>query len=331
MMRIKTTVYLLSGLLLAVFVNAGAIQAAGSVSASDSSILIKLTPEEKTWLAEHPTIRIGVDPDYPPFDFINENGEYQGIASDYVKLLEQRLGISMDVVADLSWSQVIEGVKAQRVDVIPLITRTPERKTFLSFTEPYVFFPTVIMTRRDYPAVNDLGDFAGKKVAVVKDYRTHKIMVKEYPAIEPYVVETPLESLKAVSVGKADAVLGNLAVNSYLVDKYSIVNLKVAGSVDMGEDAFRMGVRNDWPQLVAILKKAINSITPEEQRAIRRRWIQVDMPAPEQNSCTSTWLRVPISAGQRRLKKPDSAASTFCLVSAGLRVVRSFCSSPNRI
>ncbi len=288
MMRIKTTVYLLSGLLLAVFVNAGAIQAAGSVSASNSSILIKLTPEEKTWLAEHPTIRIGVDPDYPPFDFINENGEYQGIASDYVKLLEQRLGISMDIVADLSWSQVIEGVKAQRVDVIPLITRTPERKTFLSFTEPYVFFPTVIMTRRDYPAVNDLGDFAGKKVAVVKDYRTHKIMVKEYPAIEPYVVETPLESLKAVSVGKADAVLGNLAVNSYLVDKYSIVNLKVAGSADMGEDAFRMGVRNDWPQLVAILKKAINSITPEEQRAIRRRWIQVDMPAPEQKRLVLT-------------------------------------------
>ena len=31
---------------------------------------IPLTAEETAWLKAHPTIRIGVDPDFPPFEFI---------------------------------------------------------------------------------------------------------------------------------------------------------------------------------------------------------------------------------------------------------------------
>jgi len=238
---------------------------------------IDLTPREIAWLAAHKNIRIGVDPAYPPFDFIGEDGAYQGIAADYVKLIADRLGISMPVVADLTWSQVVEGARERRVDVVPLMTSTPEREKFLSFTRSYVSVPTVIMTRKDYPVVNNLGDFSGKKVAVVKGYRSHKVLVKEYPSIEPFLVETPLEGLKGVSAGQADGFLGNLAVNGFLIGKFSIVNLKVAAPVDMSEDAYKMGVRKDWPELVVILNKVLKSITPEEQSAISRRWLPVGL------------------------------------------------------
>lgn len=31
---------------------------------------LTLTPEERAWLAEHPSIRLGVDTSWPPFEFL---------------------------------------------------------------------------------------------------------------------------------------------------------------------------------------------------------------------------------------------------------------------
>lgn len=38
---------------------------------------LTLTPEERAWLAEHPSIRLGVDTSWPPFEFRDEQGRYQ--------------------------------------------------------------------------------------------------------------------------------------------------------------------------------------------------------------------------------------------------------------
>ncbi|MCH7864946.1 MAG: transporter substrate-binding domain-containing protein, partial [Proteobacteria bacterium] len=51
-----------------------------------------LTNEELLWLAEHKTFRLGVDPAYPPFDFIAEDGTYSGMGADYARLMGERLG-----------------------------------------------------------------------------------------------------------------------------------------------------------------------------------------------------------------------------------------------
>ncbi|MEA3315755.1 MAG: transporter substrate-binding domain-containing protein [Campylobacterota bacterium] len=48
---------------------------------------IKLTKDEKQWLSEHKVIKVGVDKNWPPFDFVDKNGIHQGIASDYMKII----------------------------------------------------------------------------------------------------------------------------------------------------------------------------------------------------------------------------------------------------
>lgn len=63
---------------------------------------IPLTAEETTWLEAHPTIRLGVDPAYPPFEFIDNKGDYSGMASDYLKLIGKRLGVTFKVVTGLT-------------------------------------------------------------------------------------------------------------------------------------------------------------------------------------------------------------------------------------
>ena len=46
-----------------------------------------LTPEEQAWLREHPVLRIAPDPDYPPLESFDEQGNYQGVAADFFRLI----------------------------------------------------------------------------------------------------------------------------------------------------------------------------------------------------------------------------------------------------
>lgn len=85
---------------------------------------LTLTPEERAWLAEHPSIRLGVDTSWPPFEFRDEQGRYQGLAAGYVSLLQERLGVSLTPVEPKTWTQVLEQAKDGRLDLLPGIMAT---------------------------------------------------------------------------------------------------------------------------------------------------------------------------------------------------------------
>ena len=234
---------------------------------------IPLTPEERDWLNAHKTISMGVDPAYPPFDIVDTKGRYRGMTADYIRLVNDRLGIEMRAVPDLTWAQVEEGLKKGEIDLAPALTETPDRRRYLRFTRPYISFPTAIVTRTDGEPAESLENFAGKKLALVKGYYYVDHIVTNHPEIEPLFVETPLEAIKAVSFGKAEGLIENLAVVSYLIAEHNVTNLRLDAEADIQSKGLAIGVRQDWPMFVDILNKALDSITEEEGRALKSRWI----------------------------------------------------------
>ena len=52
---------------------------------------LQLTAEEQQWLKKHPVIRVSNEPDYAPFDFV-ENGEPAGFSIDYLDIVARRAG-----------------------------------------------------------------------------------------------------------------------------------------------------------------------------------------------------------------------------------------------
>ena len=236
-----------------------------------SGPVLSLTPEERAWLEAHPKIRLGVDPGYPPFEFIGKGGAYLGMASDYLTLINERLGIDMRIVPGLTWTQVIEKVKEHEVDALPAVTNTEGRRVYLNFTQSYMTFPFTFWSHKDQPPITGFGDLAGKKLAMVKEYYYVEHVLKNHPDIQPYFVDTPLEALKAVSRGKANAFIGNLAVAAYLVQRNNLVDLRMDSDVDLELGGLCYGIRKDWPELVSILDKAIDSISEKKTQGNPRQ------------------------------------------------------------
>ncbi|MFQ5344758.1 MAG: response regulator [Mariprofundus sp.] len=236
---------------------------------------LHLTSEEQRWLSEHPTIRLGSDMHFPPYEFSNANGAYEGIVYDHIAILNRMLGINMKVVPGLSWPEVLEGVKTGRVDAVPLIARTEQRQQFLNFSHAYLELPRVIMTRKDHPKVSSLNDLHGETIALVKGYSYLESFADNHPDIHILHVDSPLDALKAVSFGKADAVIVTLGIGSYLTQKHALLNLHVAADAGLGDGNMHFGVRKDWPLFTAIIDKALAAIPVADQQAILNKWITV--------------------------------------------------------
>jgi two-component system sensor histidine kinase/response regulator len=239
---------------------------------------VRLTDEERQWLAEHPVILAGADPAWPPMEYLDRNGEITGMVTDYIALVEQRLGINIEIVQQESWSQALESVRERDISLLTAVASTPDRDRYLLYTEPYLDLPAVIIVNDSTRGVASLEDLAGRQVAVVKDYATHDYLERGFSKLELVPVADIRNGLYAVSYGKVEAFVANIASASYFIEKYAIQNLNVAG-----ESGYRyeLGIasRSDWPILNRILQKGVAAISEDERHAIYRKWIGLNPEA----------------------------------------------------
>jgi len=239
---------------------------------------LQLTPQEQHWLAQHPTIRLGSDMDFPPYEFADKQGRYQGIAYDYIALISKMLGIEMKVVPNLTWTEVLDGIKSGKVDLMPLLNRTAARSKFIHFTHSYLDMPRVIITRKDHAAITGLNDMYGETIAVVKSYAYLESLSTDHPDLKMVDVDTPLDALKAVSFGQADGLIVTVGTGLYLMQHNALLNLHVAADAGMQGGAAHFGVRKDWPIFAQILDKALASISDAERQNIINKFIKIEQP-----------------------------------------------------
>lgn len=234
---------------------------------------LRLTTEERAWLARHQTIRVAFDGYFPPYSFLNDDNEMEGLAVDVLRVLAQRTGVTIELSPKAVWKDLFEAAQRREVDVVATMGRQPERLAWFIFTRPYIFKSLVIMTREETTGINGPQDLAGKRVALVEQYQYVYSLLNKYPSIKPYSVNTMLDGLNAVAVGKADAAITFLGAGHYLQTKYQIANLKFAAVFDRDRFTESIAVRKDWPELASIFDKALASMTDDEMAKLSRPWV----------------------------------------------------------
>ncbi|MFA5099349.1 MAG: transporter substrate-binding domain-containing protein, partial [Candidatus Omnitrophota bacterium] len=234
-----------------------------------------LTVEEREWIRKHPEVRVGFDPEFYPFEFRGDKGEYEGISSDYVRLFNERLDLNLQVVKGIAWNEAVSGIQRGEIDVLPCVGFTEERSKYAVFSKPYIRFQRVILTRIDMLFVSGLRDIESLRVGV-QGASSHEGFLREHSSIKPVMFATLEDCLLALSAGKTDAVVANLASATYWIRKLNLINLKVAASASSDLGTLHFAVRKDWPELATIINKGLDLVTPDEQRKIEERWVLVE-------------------------------------------------------
>lgn len=265
---------LLTLVFLAFFSICPSAQSADGIGKSGNTV-VRLTAEEKAFIAQHPVIYLGVDPSSMPYEFFDTDGQYKGITADYIDLVCGLTGLNMVPVQNVSWPEAYEMGVEKKLDVLSCVARTERREKYFLFSEPYITFQRVIFVNGDTDTVHSLKDLYGKSAAVQAD-SSHEAFLASYVSIDAHPYPTVDEALEALSSGKETAFIGNLATTVYLSKIDGITNLKYVAIENEEPQEYCFAVRDDWPLLVSILNKALGCISREEKTAINNKWIGVE-------------------------------------------------------
>lgn len=242
-----------------------------------------LSNAERRWLTENQSrITLAIESSYAPFVFIDDQDQPNGLAHDYMRLLEEKLGVHFKEERFSSLDAIFSRIKIRNGEILiaNAITKTPRRDEFLAFTEPFITVPNVIVVRKERTATMSEEDLRGLKVSLVKSYAITEQLTSQGLGFEPDLVGDDLSGLLNVAFGHSDAVVIDLASASYLIDEKGITNLRVAGEAGLAIK-LALGVPKHELILQGILQKGLNAITAAERQEIHNRWISTLQIIPE--------------------------------------------------
>ena len=122
---------------------------AGS-SSSDDAKVEKVDGSKEYALVKDGTLTVGTSAEYAPFEYKDDNGDYQGFDLELIKAIGDKLGLDVEYVNN-DFDTLVPGVASgAKYDVsIAAITDTPEREKEVTFSDSYYMDDQAIVTKVD--------------------------------------------------------------------------------------------------------------------------------------------------------------------------------------
>ena len=116
------------------------------------NVALALTAAVALGLATGPasaeTVRIGTEGAYPPFNFMDENGQLQGFDVDIAQALCEAAEFECEFIIQ-DWDGIIPGLLAEKYDaIVASMSITEERKQVVDFTNKYYQTPAKFVQRK---------------------------------------------------------------------------------------------------------------------------------------------------------------------------------------
>lgn len=252
------------------------LQSQTPTAAQPQTPSLVLNAEEASYISELGPVRLAVDPDWEPYEWLEADGSFRGIAADLIQLIFERLGVAYEIVPTGSWTESIELSKTGKAHGLAFLNRTPAREAWLAFSEPYFSDPNVFITRVEHDYIFDPRRLPERSIVFPEGTSLEEQVRRRFPNLAISVVASEEEALRMVMERKADMTLRSLTVAAYTIRKHGLFNLKIAGQLDDLTNNFRLGFGKDYEALAAIINKGIASLSPQDVQDAINRYISIE-------------------------------------------------------
>ena len=110
---------------------------------------------------------VATSPDYPPYEFLDLNGNPVGADIDFAKYIAEKLGVEL-VVQPMTFDAVLAAIGTGSSDLaIAGLTYDEQRTASMDFSDPYFNDGNqlIVIRKEDAETIKTLADFKGKTVA----------------------------------------------------------------------------------------------------------------------------------------------------------------------
>ena len=233
-----------------------------------------------TWFAalELPTDRpiiVGGDSDYPPIEYLDENGRPAGYGVELTYAIAQALGLTIEIRLQ-PWDQTRSALEAGTVDIVQGMFYSPERDEIFDFTQPHLVAHGVAVCRTG----------EGEPPGTIEELQDMRIVVQEGDIMHDWAlqngleaqvtaVSSPEEALRAVSEGRYDCTLLSRVVALSIINSQGWKNL-VVGTRSLSSSEYCYAVAAGRTGLLAQFGEGLKLLDESgEYRRIYQKWMGV--------------------------------------------------------
>jgi PAS domain S-box-containing protein len=256
--------------------------ATDGLAAGDLSFL---TEAERAWLREHREgLRLCPDAEFAPVEIRNADGSLGGVAGDYIRLIEQRLGIRFEIVWHPSRVRCVEEARRGNVDLWSAVVATEKRREYMRFTEPYLRLSPAFVVSSSITEAITLEKLGDRRLVLIEGWYLIDLLERDYPHLKFTTAPTVREAMRRVSDGRADVVLTDVLEASHVLREHELPGLRIEGDAPYEAQPLSMACRRDWPILQSILDKTLARIPRIRRREILERWVSLGPERPPESS-----------------------------------------------
>lgn len=236
---------------------------------------IRLSEQEKSWLAHKQRLIVGVTSDpLPPFRTFAGNQSFEGLMADYLVAIERELGVEIKVRSFNSEQDVYEALRLGQVDLVGNATPQEAMDFGVQLTPPY--------------AVTELALFA--EGGDLHEYSTQdpdmRIAVANSTALSLYknnggqgtfvLYASPLAAMAAVLTGDTDVYLGDTLSSYYLSSQLFSNQLEVNQSNRQPQIKIAFAIAPGNSLLASLLERGLGGITPCQMADAQYIWGDIE-------------------------------------------------------
>ena len=215
-------------------------------------------------------ITVGMDSNYPPWEFIDENGHPAGFNVDITKAIARELNLNIIFYAG-DWADMQTMLQRGDIDVIQGMFYSLNRAVYNDFTTPYINASQIVVTRKhDSVVIDSEEDLKNMTVLVQKADIMHEYA--EELGIEHIITyETTEAALSDLVDCKGDCALLNRIQAMYLIKKNRWNELALG--IHLRDHEYCYAVYKDNNHMLTIFDEGLNIIRQSnEYRHIKSKW-----------------------------------------------------------
>ncbi|MDR5658988.1 ABC transporter substrate-binding protein [Serpentinicella sp. ANB-PHB4] len=225
---------------------------------------------------EKGTLTFAMTGAYPPFNFINDDGDLVGFDIDIANAIAEKMGVEADPMT-VQWDGIITGLTSGRFDmIIGSMAITEERLEQVNFSDPYYYDGAQFFGHKDIDA-NDITDIEDAVVGVVTGTTFLDYLEENVDNVKDIMqFDSDVDNMRAVERGQADGLVTGLLVGLNGIDSYDMP-LEAVGDPLYVEE-IGIAIRKDDTDLVDAVNSALQEIIEDGTYAqLSEKWFGVNI------------------------------------------------------
>ncbi|MBU1240512.1 transporter substrate-binding domain-containing protein, partial [Myxococcota bacterium] len=221
------------------------------------------------------TIVVGGDHNYPPFEYLDEDGRPTGYNVELTRAIARELNLAIRIRLG-PWQQIKARLLRGEIDIIQGMLYSPARDITFDFSQAHMvnhYVGVVVKGKKPPVTVQDL---KGLRLVVLRGDIMHEFVLEHrLSGGKLTVVDSPAEAMRAVASGQQDCALIPRLTALFLMNKKKWTNLSV-GKNSLLAPEYGYAAMPGKHALLATFSEGLKILEKTgEYRRIQKKWMGV--------------------------------------------------------